>query len=103
MTQFYPDWYIFAVYRVGKVAVWLHGLLDKIKSKKETVIEFHKNSAPACINKVFLKHYGHIEVSRIREMDRQRILPIERKDGVGDYYVGRLGENGKIQDREPSY
>lgn len=53
------------------------------------------------IDKVHLKGYGYVEKSRINELKRRVILPYEKKDG--GYYVGRRGENGKIQEREPSY
>jgi len=41
--------------------------------------------------------------SRVDEAKRRVILPIERNDGESDYYLGRRGENGKTQEREPSY
>ena len=34
-------------------------------------------------------------------MDRRVILKDENKEG--GYHLGRKGENGKVQDREPSY
>lgn len=40
--------------------------------------------------------------SRIDELERRVILPYKGKE-KGDYYVGRLGENGKVQEREPTY
>ena len=54
------------------------------------------------VEKVVLPGYGNVEVSRLKEMERRVILKDERKDG-GSYYLGRKGENGKVQDREPSY
>ena len=39
--------------------------------------------------------------SQIKELERRRILPYEKPDG--GYYVGRMGENGKIQERWPNY
>lgn len=40
--------------------------------------------------------------ARINELERRVILPYESKE-KGDYFVGRRGENGKIQEREPRY
>lgn len=48
-----------------------------------------------------LEGYGRVEKSRLREMDRRKILPYSAPDG--GYYVGRKGENGKIQEKEPTY
>lgn len=50
---------------------------------------------------VFLKDYGKVSKARINELKRRVILPYNRKDG--GYYLGRMGENGKVQEREPSY
>ena len=55
----------------------------------------------AVIKKRFIKGYGYVPESRLNEIRRRVILPYER-DGNG-YYVGRRGENGKIQEREPNY
>ena len=57
---------------------------------------------PTIIQKVFLRDYGHESVKRIEEMKRRVILPDTPTDGRS-YYVGRRGENGKIQEREPNY
>ena len=38
---------------------------------------------------------------QLEELDRRVILPIKREGG--GYYVGRRGENGKIQERWPRY
>lgn len=45
---------------------------------------------------------GDIVVSqrRIDELDRARILPYNAPNG--GHYVGRVGDNGKIQEREPN-
>lgn len=51
--------------------------------------------------KVYLKDYGWTTQSRLNEMERRVILPYEK--GRTGYYVGRRGENGKIQEREPNY
>ena len=58
---------------------------------------------PTVIEKVFIRDYGYAEKSRIEEMKRRRILPDTSTDSDKDYYVGRLGDNGKIQDKVPSY
>lgn len=58
---------------------------------------------PSVIEKVFIREYGHTEKSRINEMKRRRVLPDRSTEDGKDYYVGRIGENGKIQDKEPSY
>jgi hypothetical protein len=39
--------------------------------------------------------------ARIRELERRVILPYSQADG--GYAVGRRGENGRIQEREPNY
>jgi hypothetical protein len=41
-----------------------------------------------------------ITISRAweKETERRTIVPTERKDG-GDHYVGRIGDNGKIEER----
>lgn len=46
--------------------------------------------------------YGKVLKSRLKEMKRRVILPIEPdpKSGVS-YYVGRRGDNGKIQEITP--
>ena len=46
---------------------------------------------------------GHVSKKRIEEMKRRVILPDEHPGGTGSYYVGRRGENGKIQERVPRY
>ena len=52
-------------------------------------------------NKVFINGYGNVSEKRLKEMDRRTILPTKRNDG--GYYLGRRGENGKIQERHPTY
>ena len=52
-------------------------------------------------DRIFLKGYGHESLKRICEMERRTILPYEKKGG--GYYLGRIGENGKIQERHPTY
>jgi len=39
--------------------------------------------------------------AQLKELERRRILP-QKKEG-GGYYLGRMGENGKIQERWPDY
>lgn len=53
------------------------------------------------ISTVNLPDYGNVSVKRIDEARRRVILPIPAAQG--EYHLGRRGENGKIQDREPSY
>lgn len=68
-----------------------------IKKLKE-----HKGSSKVVtINKTYIPGYGNVSDSRIKEMERRVILPYDAPDG--GYYVGRRGENGKIQEREPNY
>ena len=55
------------------------------------------------IDKVYLEGYGHVEASRLRELERRVITRDIDPKNPTDYFVGRRGENGKIQDREPSY
>lgn len=49
----------------------------------------------------FIQEYGNVSKNRLREMDRRVILPYNKPDG--GYYLGRRGENGKIQEREPRH
>ena len=49
----------------------------------------------------FLPDYGNVSRNRIKEMGRRVILKDAHPDR-GSYYVGRMGENGKIQDRVPN-
>ena len=56
---------------------------------------------PGIQETVTLKGYGKVLKSRLNEMDRRVILKDENKEG--GYHLGRKGENGKVQDREPSY
>ena len=37
----------------------------------------------------------------INEIDRRRILPYEDRKNPGNYFVGRYGDNGKIQEKTP--
>lgn len=56
------------------------------------------------IEKVLLKNYGHVEKSRLNELNRRVIIPVEPNSKSGkDYYLGRRGENGKVQEKHPSY
>ena len=51
---------------------------------------------------VNLRGYGNVSQARINELKRRVILPhVESEDG--SYVVGRRGENGKVQDKAPSY
>ena len=56
---------------------------------------------PLIISTVNLPDIGNVSIRRIDEARRRVILPIEAPPG--EYYLGRRGENGKIQDREPTY
>lgn len=49
-----------------------------------------------------VRSYGKVSVKRIEEVTRRRVLPVQPTDGTG-YYVGRMGENGKIAEKEPNY
>lgn len=50
---------------------------------------------------VYLKGYGNESAARIKEMERRVVLPY-KKEG-GGYYLGRLGENGKVSEKHPNY
>ena len=57
---------------------------------------------PALISYTYIKDYGKVEDSRLREMDRRVIIPgSEKPDGT--YDLGRMGDNGKIQEKQPDY
>jgi len=43
----------------------------------------------------------YVTQAQIDEMDRRRILPIDAPRG--EYFVGRMGENGRISEREPDF
>ena len=61
-----------------------------------------KKKIPTAITKTFIRDYGNVSEKRIGELRRRVILPVKPDDG-SDYWVGRKGENGRIQEREPSY
>lgn len=61
----------------------------------------NENDSFHCIDKVNLCGYGHVSKKRINEMKRRVILPYTKSDG--GYYLGRRGENGKVQEKIPSY
>jgi hypothetical protein len=48
-----------------------------------------------------LPGYGRVLKSRLNEMAR-RVIVSDKSDKTS-YHCGRLGENGKIAEREPSY
>ena len=56
---------------------------------------------PITVEKRYLPSYGYASLKQIDEVKRRRILPYEREGN--SYYVGRMGENGKIQEKEPAY
>lgn len=69
---------------------------------------FIANSKPGHFSvkdQVHLKGYGMVSKARLDEMERRVILPYKKGDGIGagQYYLGRRGENGKIQERNPDY
>lgn len=41
--------------------------------------------------------------SRVDEAKRQVMLPYERTDGKGGYYLGRRRDDGKIEERIPCF
>ena len=43
----------------------------------------------------------YVSEAQVKEQDRMRILPYNAPDG--GHYVGRMGENGKISEREPDF
>lgn len=51
---------------------------------------------------VFLRGYGNESAARINELERRVIVPVDRSDGVSDYYVGRRSNSGKIEERTPN-
>ena len=56
------------------------------------------------VKNVFIEGYGKVSLSRLEEVKRRRILPYEKSDPSGKgYYLGRMGENGKIQEKQPTY
>ncbi len=65
--------------------------------------EPEKVLAPQTVETRYLPSYGHVSLKRIDEMKRRRILPKPSTETNRDYYVGRMGENGKIEEREPNY
>lgn len=50
---------------------------------------------------VQFKTLGAVSKRRVQELERRVILPYDKPGG--GYYVGRRGENGKIQERWPNY
>ena len=71
-------------------------------SECEPYVEIKKGSY-SFQEKVYLKNYGMVSKARIDELNRRKILPIKRNDGKSEYYLGRIGENGKIQEKHPNY
>lgn len=57
---------------------------------------------PFAIDKINLKGYGDVSLSRLKELESQVMLPINRKDG-GDYYVGKRLDSGKIAEKMPDF
>lgn len=49
---------------------------------------------------VFIPGYGNESKARLDEVTRRVIVKMN-KDGT--YVLGRRGENGKVQDRQPNY
>jgi len=58
---------------------------------------------PHVVDKVHLNGYGEVSVARLKELESRVMLPVERKDGKGDYYVGTKLPNGKIVERTPDF
>lgn len=48
-----------------------------------------------------IEGYGKVLDSRLKEMER-RVIISDKEDYAG-YHCGRMGENGKIQEKEPNY
>ena len=70
------------------------------------------NDTFAVIQKVKIGTYGDVSINRLKEIERRVILPYERAETKiingkiyksNSYYVGRRGDNGKIQERSPDY
>ena len=52
----------------------------------------------------YVKGYGNVSKARLKEMERRVVLPYKKGEpGSGEYYLGRIGENGKVQERHPDY
>lgn len=58
---------------------------------------------PKSIERVFLNGYGYVSRNRLNEMKRRRVLPDKPTEADKDYYIGRMGENGKVEEKEPTY
>lgn len=56
---------------------------------------------PVALGYTFLEGYGKVLNTRIGEMSRRAVVK-DKSDPTG-YHCGRLGENGKISEREPNY
>jgi hypothetical protein len=61
---------------------------------------YEYSDSPALHEVVYLKGYGKVSKARLNEMDRRVILPHDVPGG--GYYVGRRGDNGKIQEKYPN-
>lgn len=57
------------------------------------------------VGTTLVEGYGNVSNARIKEVERRRILKYEKVDEHGrpGYYVGRMGDDGKIAEREPRY
>lgn len=63
--------------------------------------EYEKREAARIAGKTIIEVHGiRTTVAELDEVRRRAPINV-KKDGT--YDLGRLGENGKIQDREPSY
>ena len=56
---------------------------------------------PKLIETVVLNGSYRTTKARIAELERRVMIPGKGPDG--DYAIGRLGENGKVQEKEPDY
>ena len=75
-------------------------LIANVCSSCETVKEF---GVPHFEEREFVPDIGYVEKSRLNEIDRRVAFPKNGKNFDDGYYVGRKGENGKIQERVPNY
>lgn len=82
-----------------------HKELKPRKHYCEACLEMLKGYSEAGMGAILqyehLEGYGKVLTSRLKEMERRVIIP-SKSDPTG-YHCGRLGENGKIQEREPGY
>lgn len=101
----YPEWLSLSYRFTGGLVVRLCGVFAKIKTRLHPYssrVETDKQTGVFyCDEKVTMPSGRQVSRARIDELNRRVVLNYNPNDGT--YDVGRLGENGKIQEKAPDY